>query len=134
MKKQTQTALERHKVLLKTLSDGIRSGKTMKDAMRELGYSESYADSSTHLKETDAWKLLVNNKIKDEKLVRVLNYLLDHKDWRAKDAGLDKGLKIKNKYAPSEHNVNIRKRPLGEIEDEIAGTLSEVGEIIHGEE
>ena len=102
------------------------------EAMRTVGYSQSYSEAPSQLKATDAWKLLVETEIKDEKLLRVLNYLLDHKEWRAKDAGLDKGLKLKNKYAASEHTITIRKRPLGEIDDEIAETLSEAGEFIHG--
>lgn len=106
---------------------------TFGEAMESVGYSKSYSESPNQLRETDAWKDLVSREVKDEKLVKVLNYLLDHKEWRAKDAGLDKALKIKNRYAPSQHNVVVRKRSLGEVDDEIAEALSEIGEIIRGE-
>lgn len=99
------------------------------EAMKSVGYSDSYSETPGALKETDAWKLLVNKEVKDEKLVKVLNYLLDHKEWRAKDAGLDKGLKIKNRYAPIEHNIRV-KRSLGEIEDEITEALSEISGLV----
>jgi len=123
---------EEHRVLLKQISDGIRRGKSMEECMLELNYSPSYAKSSTHLKETDSWKELVNQELPDGKLIKTVNYLLDHKEWRAKDAGLDKGLKIKGKYAPI--NIDIkRRRSVEEIEDEITGTLSEIGELIRGE-
>ena len=123
-RKQTRLAFNRHKLLLRTLSENLRNGMSFGEAMRLAGYSQSYSEAPQQLKDTDAWKLLVKTEIKDTKLLKVLNYLLDHKDWRANDAGLDKALKIKNRYAPSEHNVTVRKRPLYEIEDEIARTLS----------
>ena len=105
----------------------------MGEAMKAVGYSETYSENPAHLKETDAWKLLMSQEVKDEKLVEVLNFLLDHKEWRAKDAGLDKALKIKNKYAPEKHHITVGTRPLAEIEDEISATLSEAIEALSGE-
>lgn len=101
------------------------------EAMKSVGYSETYSEQPSRLIESDSWKDLVSREIKDEKLVKVLNGLLDHKEWRARDAGLDKGLKIKGKYGADKHEVTI-KRSVGEIETEIATTLSEALEIISG--
>ena len=132
-RKIQQPTQERHKLLLKTISDNLGKGMPMGEAMRAVGYSESYSENPDQLRETDAWKDLVRREIKDEKLVQVLNGLLNHKEWRARDAGLDKGLKIKGNYAPDKHEVKF-KRPVRDIEEEIAGTLSEALEIISRKE
>jgi hypothetical protein len=128
-----QPTLARHRILLKTISDNIRKGMTMGEAMKSVGYSDSYSESPTQLKDTDAWKELVSQELPDEKLVKTLNYLLDHKEWRAKVPGLDMSFKIKRKYAPIDIDIK-RRRSVEEIEDEITGTLSEIGEIIRREE
>ena len=122
---------ERQIILLKKISDGIRSGKTMKEVMLECGYSESYSNAPSQLRDTDTWKRLVGEKLPDEKILKVLNFLLDHKEWRAKDAGLDKALRIKRKYAPTDIAINP-SRSLEEIDEEIARPLSEAAELISG--
>lgn len=122
---------EEHRFLLKKISDGIRDGKSMGKVMLELGYSDSYSKNTNHLKETDSWQALLDEQIPDALLTKTMRGLLVHKQWRARDAGLDKALKTKNKYAPTTFLHTI-KRPIGEVEDEIAKTLSEISELIRG--
>ena len=75
-KKTKKRIVERHKILLKTVSDNIRNGMSMEQAMIKVGYTKSYAKTSTRLKETDSWKKLVDEKLSDEKLTKVHEGLL----------------------------------------------------------
>lgn len=120
---------QRHENLLKRISDNIRNGMSMGEAMKAEGYSDSYSKSPNHLKETESWQTLLGDKVQDKKLVTVLMKLLNHKSWRAYSDGLDKALKLKKHYG----DITI-KHELGELSDEelergIAGVLAEAIEI-----
>jgi len=119
--------LPRHKVVLKKISADVRQGMTMEQAMLEAGYSPSYARASTRLKETDAWNRLLEKYLPDEKLAKKVDGLINHKEWRATDAGLTHAFKLKSKYAPEEHKHEItERRTLDEIDEEISKTISEI--------
>lgn len=134
-KKTKKRIVERHKILLKTVSDNIRNGMSMEQAMIKVGYTKSYAKTSTRLKETDSWKKLVDEKLSDEKLTKVHEGLLKHKEWRARDAGLDKAYKIKKRYG-ADITINHKFNEFSdeELEGEIAGEVSEVIGAIAGKE
>jgi len=92
------TEIDRHKLLLRTISDNLGNGMTMGEAMVSVGYSKSYSESPVQLKRTDAWKELTDKELGDESLIKVHKKLLNHKQWRANDAGLDKAYKLKGRY------------------------------------
>lgn len=115
--------------MLKRISDGIRDGMTFEQAMLKLGYSPSYANSSTHLKETDSWNALLEQELGDGELLKVHKELLHNRNWRARDSALDKGYKLKKKY---DNTLNI-KHGLANLTDEeldieFAGVIRAVSE------
>ena len=61
---------DRQKELAKYMASHI--GISMKQAMKDLGYSESYAHSG-QMKKTDTWKRLMEKYLPDRKLVKVVN-------------------------------------------------------------
>lgn len=111
--------------MLKKISEGIGNKETLQKLMEDLGYSKSYAKSPIHLKETDSWQALLNEQIPDELLTKVHRGLLINKNWRARDAGLDKGYKLKNKYGAIVIQHKLGNLSDEDIEGEIAGVLSE---------
>jgi len=116
---------ERHRFLLKAISAGIRFGKTEKEIMKELGYSDTYSKSPNHLKETESWQALVQQNIPDALLAKVHKGLLTNKNWRARDAGLEKGYKLKKRYGDTTIIHKLGTFSDTELEDEAAGILSE---------
>ena len=124
LKKMPRIKVE-HRLLLQSISDGIRSGKTEGEIMRELGYSESYSKSPNHLKDTNSWQRLLNEQIPDDLLTKTLRGLITHTQWRARDAGLDKALKIKKKYGATTVRHEFSHLSDSELEEEIAGVISE---------
>ena len=115
----------KHRLLLQSISDGIRSGKTEGEIMKGLGYSESYSKSPNHLKDTISWQELLNEQIPDDLLTKTLRGLITHTQWRARDAGLDKALKIKKKYGDTMVRHEFGHLSDSELEEEIAGVISE---------
>ena len=104
-------------------------------AMKELGYSENYALNPDQVKETDSWQKLMEEQIPDELLAQVHHGLLKHKEWRARDAGLDKAFKLKKRY----DNALKITHELGRITDselasEVSRAVSEIGILIAGAE
>lgn len=45
----------------------------------------------------------------DSSLIKVHKELLHNKDWRARDAGLEKAYKIRGKYAPEQMEITKRE-------------------------
>ena len=52
----------KHKRVLKKISVNIGKGMSLKRAMKEEGYSESYADSG-HIKDTKSWEDLLEQNL-----------------------------------------------------------------------
>lgn len=76
VKQNKKIVLEKHKILLKGLSDNIGKGKnTMQSKMIEQGYSESYAKSG-HIKDTRSWDVLLKDELTDGELMQVHKSLL----------------------------------------------------------
>lgn len=118
---------DKHKLLLKQISDNIRKGQSMEEAMLAVGYSASYAKSSTHLKETDSWKQVVNVVLSDEKLGQVHNGLLNA-------TRLDHSI-----FPPYNEGGKKKKKINDELTDDLiiellASVNCTVKKIIHGEQ
>lgn len=121
--KAKKKPLERHKLVLKEMSDNISKGMTLEKAMLKHGYSKNYARASTHLRNTESWETLVKDVLNDnflvDKHVKLLNKkeLFFNKDTGLIDSGqvhsdvksgLDMAYKLKNKYAPEEYNLKFK--------------------------
>ena len=116
----------KHREVLKKMVENVGLSRT--EAMKQVGYSEHYAENGNVAK-TDSWEELMKNYIPDELLAkrhkellnkrevfRVFNHttgeyekeLADTPDTNAVKAGLDMGYKLKGKYAAEKHiNLNI---------------------------
>lgn len=185
MKKETKKKpLERHKNVLKKISENIGSGMNVQQAVIDAGYSESYAKSG-HIKETKSWEILIEERLSDDTLTRVHTELLnshrpDHMvfppllmiknkkggdnvtpkeeitdemiieflastgckvkrivhgdqarhvyfwspDNMARDKALDKGYKLKSKYAPEEYNLKFKSFSKRQLIEAIMGKIT----------
>jgi len=66
---------DRQKELLKYMSENV--GISMSQAMKDLGYSESYSNSPNKIKKTKGWKSLMRKYLPDRKLCKVVKQGLD---------------------------------------------------------
>ena len=98
---------------------------SMGEAMREAGYSKAYSLNPNHLKVTNAWQELMQQQIPDELLATVHHGLLKHKDWRARDSGLEKGYKLKKRYGDTTIIHKFGELSDSELEAELARELSQ---------
>ena len=84
----------------KALEKMVENGGNVSQAMRDVGYSENTAKTPQKLTESKGWKELINQKIKDSKLVDVLNEGLkalkgDEPDYAIRHKYLVTGLDLK---------------------------------------
>lgn len=114
---------ERHRRLLKRISDNLGNGMSFGETMRLEGYSKSYSENPSQLLSTASWQDLTQEQIPDELLVKILKDLLHHKDWRARSDALDKAFKIKGKY---KEKIEVKNK-YSHITDE---KLNETQEVI----
>lgn len=110
---RVEKAKKRQLSVLKEMVEG--GGKTVSKAGRKQGYSDGYLRSGK-LTKTKAWNELLEEQIPDVALVKVHKGLLGHKDWRARDAGLDKGYKIKKRYT---NDIKVTSQWEGKSKEEI---------------
>ena len=125
--------LESHRMILKKMSENVgnkRGGKRLSKAMKEAGYSESYIRSG-HIKGTKSWHSLVDTELSDEVLLKVHKGLLQNKEWRARDAGLEKAYKLKKRYK-EEITLKHEFEDLSdeELEKEMAKILAEAIDLV----
>ena len=106
---------KRQKAVFKKVFKG---GKSVHSAMKDV-YAESTAKNPKNITQSKGWHALMKEYLPDKKLAEVHRFLLNHKDWRAKDAGLDKGYKIKGKYAPVDVNIITKAKKLKSIQDRL---------------
>lgn len=82
-KEKDKKPLERHKLLLKRISENIGKGEeptiAIGKAMRDLNYSESYSLSPDKLKKTKSWNTLLETHLSDETLSQHHHELLNLK-------------------------------------------------------
>jgi len=62
---------DRQKKLAEYMAGNV--GLSMGQAMKDLGYSENYADSPDKIKKTKGWKALMRKYLPDRKLVKVVD-------------------------------------------------------------
>lgn len=116
------------KKLFEIISEKLRKGEkiSVKECMIEAGYSETYADSSTQLKRSVAWQELMEQHIPDDLLAKVHEGLLTNKkEWRARDAGLDKAYKLKKRYGEQTVRHKFGESSDEELEEELANAISQ---------
>ena len=83
IKESPKTAIKlKHTIVLKKLSENIRKGG-MTQAMKDAGYSDSYARSSTHLTKGKSWNALVKEFFPSSKILAKHEELLNAKKVRA---------------------------------------------------
>lgn len=75
-KNKKKLIVERHKVLLKLLSENIGGGMSFGEAMREAGYSKNYSEEPQLLRRTESWQKLVEKNLPDTLLTRTHTSLL----------------------------------------------------------
>ncbi len=109
--------LERHKLLLKRISENLGKGMSLGEAMRDVGYSESYSKSPNQIKDTRSWDTLLKEELPDNVLIERLGVLLKAKQVekfifpsRMKDEEIiesvkDAGFKV----------ITIRPSPIGKM-------------------
>ena len=115
----------KHLFVLKQISENVRNEVSIGEAMRNAGYSEAYSKNPNHFRETNAWQALMLMHISDQLLASVHHGLLIHKEWRARDAGLEKAYKLKKKYGDITVKHKFGELTDAELEAEIAGLVSE---------
>ncbi len=97
--------------------------KSVSAAMREAGYSDRSAEKPQELTKSKGWQELMQEALPDEKLLEVHRGLLEHPDWHAREAGLDKAYKLKSKYAAEK--VKIQRDRIDDMSDEELDQLLE---------
>ena len=100
-------ATQNQKQLARNILPKVRKGEkiSISKEMLKVGYSKNTSKQPGKVTKSDGWAELMDKYLPDKDLAKVHKQLLKHKDWRAKDAGLDKGYKVKGKYAPEKVEV-----------------------------
>ena len=89
----------------KVLNSVMTEGKSMKRAMMDAGYSETYAHASTNMTETKSWRKILA-EVNDENVMSRIYEILEDTDKRASLQAADMILKLKDKY-PSNKSKTI---------------------------
>ena len=114
-------ATQKQLKVAKIISENPR--KSVSAAMREAGYSNRSAEKPQELTRSRAWAELMADALPDEKLLSVHKGLLEHKDWRAREAGLDRAYRLKGSYKADKVKF---EDPLTDLsEEELDQLLSE---------
>lgn len=129
-------AIKHAKVLEKLKENVGKCGKkgSVKEAIMDAGYSESYAENGSLLK-TKTWEDLMEEYLPDESLAKVHKELLNNEEhWKARDNALDKAYKLKKRYDNSlTIKASISKLSAEELEGAIAREVSAALDALAGE-
>lgn len=96
-------ATSRQKKLVRKISENI--GKPLGEAMREVGYSEEYANNPQQLTRTKGWQELSEQLLPDKPLLARLKQVINNKNDNVAIKGLDTAFKVKGRYAPEKHII-----------------------------
>lgn len=121
-KKSIKKPLERHKILIKKMMGNSGKPVSLAKAMKEVGYSDNYANNPQEIKKTRSWDILMKEVLNDELLAEKHSELLNKKEIFNIDGelvksgqphsdvkgALDMGYKLKSKYAPEEFNMKFK--------------------------
>lgn len=127
MAKKQSAVRQKHKKVIKNLSENI--GKSTTEAMKEAGYSESYAKSG-HITKTKTWKNTIADLFPEDLITKahkaalnakvVVKFRLAAEETKLPDhdtilKAVDMAYKLRGDYAPEKHqNVN----PYSEMDDD----------------
>lgn len=87
----------RQKKLVRKISENL--GKPLGEVMREVGYSEEYANNPQQLTRTKGWQELMEQLLPDEPLLQRLKQVINNKNDSVAIKGLDTAFKVKGRYA-----------------------------------
>lgn len=93
----------RQKKLVRKISENL--GKPLGEAMREVGYSEEYANNPQQLTRTKGWQELSEQLLPDKPLLQRLKQVINNKNDNVAIKGLDTAFKVKGRYAPEKHII-----------------------------
>jgi hypothetical protein len=102
----------------KTLEVMLDNGGKMSPAMKEAGYGEGYAKNPNKLATTKTWKQLVDERLSDDKLSRVLDEGLEatnekgRADFFARHRYVETSLKVRNKLV-EHHDLTSEGEKIG---------------------
>ena len=82
----------------KTFEIVQRTGKPVKHAMLEAGYSKSYANVSQMVTNSESWKHKMEKKLPEDYILKRHKYLLERKDGASVSKGLDMYYKMRKFY------------------------------------
>lgn len=146
--------LKQKKVLLQVLED-VGKGLSLSKAMEKAGYSKAYSKNPQALKKTLAWQELMEEFLPDTLLTKKHKELLEKKevvtknnnktgkietvstgqiDVQAVSKGLDMAYKLKSKYGEQTIRHKFGELSDEELEEELAGEISEGLGVDEGEE
>lgn len=91
-------------------------------AMKLAGYSDASAKDPQRLTRSKGWQELMEKYLPDKRLLKVHKGLLENKDWRARDAGLDKAYKVKGKYVDTKVQIGASEE-LEKVLDKVSRLL-----------
>ena len=121
---------ENQKKAVKKTIENLRTGDKidMGDILRESGYSEAVATRPKVVTESKGWQHLMDEYLPDDLLIKKNLELLNHKEWQAVNAGLDKAYKVKGKLIENLNaiQINIGRKSTDKLQDEELNRLMDV--------
>ena len=130
--------LERHKKVLENIGKGMTLGKAIKDA----GYSQSYADNPQLIRSTASFQLQLQEVLPNSSLLKRHRQLLDKEEIFLDSKGkkvkiiktgqphsdvkqaLDMGYKLFGNYTPEEFNLKFNSYSKEQLVDLLLGKLA----------
>lgn len=141
-KKTTKKAVKREpsvkqKRAMRKLVEALENGSysTMKDILKDSGYSDNVASQPTKVTKTATWRELMDEYLPDELLAKTHAELFKAEgtiyatsegritdtmkvpDWTARKNAIDLAYKVKGRFAPTQMAVSV-ERKLEELSDE----------------
>ena len=123
----TENQKRAFKKTLKSIEEGERVD--MGEIMLESGYSKATTiNPGKNLLNTNGWQELMDRYLPDDLLVKKNLELLNHKEWQAVNAGLDKAYKVKGKLIENLNaiQINIGRKSTEKLQDEELNRLMDV--------
>lgn len=122
--KKDKIMTTKQKLAASKMVENIRNGnkKPMGQILKEAGYSESVSKHPDRVTRSKSWQQLTEKYLPDKKLLKVHKELLENKDWRARDAGLDKAYKVKGKYVDTKVQIGASEE-LEKVLDKVSRLL-----------
>ena len=93
-----------HRLLADAILRQVSKGKliNIRQAMLEVGYSESYSHHAERIKNSPSFQALMARFLNDDLLTSVHLELLFNKNWKARERALDMAYKLKKRFGTGE--------------------------------